>query len=103
MRVTRALLLSSQKQAESWEYTGPGILRWKKYRYLVEDRYDGSNIRFRVFRVHQERDKESTRVMNIVKEEPHVDETFANRGELINFLHRYQIDAENSWEPVEPA
>lgn len=110
MKITRALLLSSKKQAESWERPQVGqnifgmALYETKYRYLVDDPGTGSAFRFRIFCVSQEtytdaRAQERTR--NKVAEMPHVDLTFRDAGELINFLRRYQIDFEEAWQPVE--
>ena len=101
MKVTRALLLSSKNQAEAWEYTPTALFRWESYRYLVDHRQDSGNIRFSIFCVHQEPEKGTVRQYDIVAPEPHVEETFEDMGRLINFLHRYQIDFDNIWEPVE--
>lgn len=101
MKITRALLLSSKKQAESWEFSPGGIFRWKIYRYLIYDRYNGDDFRFKIFCVHQESVEGTTRLRDIIARDAHVDETFSSMGDLINFLRRYQIDFENNWQPVE--
>jgi hypothetical protein len=106
MKITRALLLSSQKQAEAWERPQVGTnifgqpLYETKYRFLVDDLHDGGNIRFRIFCVHREKD-EQEKWRTVIAQDPHVDETFEDMGKLINFLRRYQIDFETQWEPVE--
>lgn len=101
MKITRALLLSSKKQAELWEHEPYGIFKRRTYRYLVEDRYGGANLRFSIFCVRQEQEKGTVRMQDIVATEPHVEESFSDMGKLINFLHRYQIDFQECWQPVE--
>jgi len=104
MKITRALLLSSQKQAESWERTPNGhvfmfSLFKTEYRYLVTKGEEGS-LRFQIFCVSQHKNEDgSTR--NVVAEHSHLDEFFGDMGKLINFLRRYQIDFETAWQPVE--
>lgn len=105
MKITRALLLSSKGQAEAWEcpkvgdWFGRPIYR-ARYRYLVEDRYQGSNLRFSIFRVRQEVDEDGKR-LNVVDQEPHVEETHDDMEKLIDYLRRFQIDSDDIWEPVE--
>lgn len=105
MKITRALLLSSQKQAEAWERPQVGqnifgmALYETKYRYLVDDQGEDGKYRFRVYCVHQERKED--RLCNVVAPEAHVDEVLSDTAALINFLRRYQIDFESAWQPVE--
>ena len=106
MRITRALLLSSRKQAEAWERPQVGsnifgqALYETMYRYLVDDRYDGGNLRFRIFRVCHEQDEQG-KSRNVVASEAHVEETFNDMEKLIDFLQQHQIDVESAWAPVE--
>jgi hypothetical protein len=102
MKITRALLLSSTQQAETWERE-PGFLLFassapKMYRFLVSKEDDA--LRFQIFCVHQERGQDA-RVIDIVSPNAHVNIEFKNMGELINFLRRYQIDFEQAWSPLE--
>ena len=102
MKITRALLLSSKKQAEAWE-RAPGYILFassapKIYRFLVSR--VGDMLRFQVFCVHQERQQDTQKV-DIVADNAHVDIEFEDMGRLINFLHRFQIDFETAWSPVE--
>jgi hypothetical protein len=109
MRVARALLLSSKKQAEAWEYrrqSGILVSDYKLYRFLAiaEDR----GLRFQMYRVSYQRagkplahgatvfpsDRE------VLAGAAHVDEWFPDLGALHTFLHRAQIDIYN-FEPVE--
>lgn len=99
MKLARALFLSSQKQAESWEWCRLGLFTCQRtYRFLVIDEQP-DRLRFQIFCVQQEGLISSSPYT--VSEHPHVDETFADLGVLHNFLHRFQIDLE-SWSPVEP-
>lgn len=106
MKITRALLLSSHKQAESYE-RAPGYLLFassapKIYRFLVS-RVDDA-LYFQIFCVHQETRKDSHKKdvsVDIVADAAHVEIEFEDMGKLINFLHRYQIDVESAWQPVE--
>lgn len=100
MKITRALLLSSKKQAEAWEYAKGGIFARKAYRYLVEER-EGGSLRFCIFCVHQEPEEGTTRTRDVVADRPHVERSFDATGDLLTFLHRYQIDMQESWQPVE--
>ncbi len=99
MNLTRALLLSSNRQAESFDRSESGILRWKRYRFLVEGSGDAGPRRFSVSRVFQEVEEGSTRTQNRVAA-PHIERCFEDREALIEFLRQFQIDSE-SWEPVE--
>lgn len=102
MKITRALLLSSQKQAESWEFSSSGgIFRWKTYRYLIDDQDEDGKYRFRIFCVHQEPEEGTTRSRDIVAPKAHVDELISDTAALLNYLRRYQIDFETTWQPVE--
>lgn len=109
MRVARALLLSSKKQAEVWEYRKqPGILvrDYKIYRFLVIAEERG--LRFQMYRVGYQREGkplESGATVfpsdrEVLAGAAHVDEWFPDLGALHTFLHRAQIDI-YSFEPVE--
>ena len=101
MKITRALLLSSQKQAESWEHGTGGIFRWRTYRYLIDDQDENGRYRFRIFCAHQEPVEGTTRSRDVVAPDAHVDEMLSDTAALINFLRRHQIDFETAWQPVE--
>lgn len=112
MKVTRALLLSSMKQARAGEYeiyptffsfTGKG--QKLIYSYLVTDCH-GDGIVFEIYRVSREsyRDEQETeRWRAKIADEPHVHQEFKDVDELIKFLQCNQIDVEDGWQPVEPA
>jgi hypothetical protein len=101
MNLTRALLLSSNRQAESFDRSESGILRWKRSRFLVEGNADQGPVRFSIFRVFQRMEMGSTRIHHVVADAPHVEKRFEDMDALIEFLRRSQIDPERSWEPVE--
>lgn len=106
MKITRALLLSSRKQAESWE-RAPGYLLFassapKIYRFLVSRTDDV--LLFQIFCVRQEKREDSRKrdvTVDVVSDVEHVEIEFDDMGKLINFLRRYQIDFESAWQPVE--
>lgn len=104
MKITRALLLSSEKRAESYE-RAPGYLLFaarapKTYRFLVSRTDDV--LLLQIFCVHQVRDSaQNMQIVDVVADVAHVEIEFKDMGELINFLRRYQIDFENAWQPVE--
>lgn len=105
MKVTRALLLSSRKQAEAWERASGYLLfpssAPKTYRFLVTQG-DERTLRFQIFCVHQKRDSaQHMQVVDVISPSAHVDIEFEDAGRLLNFLRRYEIDFENCWEPVE--
>lgn len=102
MKITRALLLSSKKQAEAWERTLLSTFLVSQYRtdyrYLVAAK-DGDGFRLQIFRVSQR--KHEDRTYNVLADEPHVEESFKDEGELMTFLREHRIDVEESWQPVE--
>lgn len=112
MKITRALLLSSRKQAEAWEYASGFILfkssSPKMYRFLVTQG-DERSLRFQIYCVSYLRGDEPVKRgslalsadQEVVAEQAHFDEFFNDMGRLRTFLHRYQIDADAIWEPVE--
>jgi hypothetical protein len=101
MKLTRALLLSSKHQADSYE--GSGIFSISStYRYLVTETADG--LRFQIFRMISEKYQDARkqeRERRIPVTTAHVDQTFQDIGELEDFLRRHQIDCEEQWRPVE--
>jgi hypothetical protein len=106
MKITRALLLSSQNQAEAWERE-PGYILFassapKIYRFLVSK--IGGKLFFQIYCVHQEvaaLDSLRHQMQDVIAAKPHVEIEFEDMGRLINFLHRYQINVDNCWQPVE--
>lgn len=109
MRVARALLLSSKKQAEAWEYRKqPGVLvrAYKIYRFLAIAEERG--WRFQIYRVSYRRDGKHVDSGNAVYTSDqmevagaaHYDVVFLDLGALHTFLHRAQIDI-YAFEPVE--
>lgn len=112
MKLARALLLSSIRQAGSWEgksFKFLGLtLNSNRYRFLVIDkRLSNEGLLFEIYCVRQEeyqsqhRPQGNLSVREVVADLPHVSEAFADLGVLHNFLHRFQIDLE-AWQPVEP-
>lgn len=106
LKLLRALLLSSQKQAEAWELKqviGGLFPRHERvYRFLVDDqRQSNEGFDFQIFCVSHVPDAAGVGIQEVVAEHPHVDESFSDIGALHTFLHRFQIDLEY-WSPVEP-
>lgn len=102
MKITRALLLSSRKQAVSYEPSG-GLFVPSPYCYRVKDLGD-DGIRFQIFRMVSEDyvdDRNQQRTRRVTVDTQHVGEVFKDAGELINFLRRHEIDFESNWQPVE--
>lgn len=95
MKLPRALLLSSKKQARAHEYH-PGPFENPRYRFEVTQ---GEELLIlQIFATRKMRVRGGTEY--VLAEEPHVTEHFGNLGDLHNFLHRYEI-AYDIWEPVE--
>lgn len=104
MKITRALLLSSKKQAESWERTFLGsfiVAQYRTdYRYLVTDqRQNSGQVRIQIFRVTQK--EHEGKKYNVLADEPHVEETFEDIDGLTRFLCEHKINVEDDWHPVE--
>lgn len=109
MKITRALLLSSKKQAGLFEAQaeGRGLFSKTRNTYLysvTRHRASGNGLIFEIYRITREtyidnRKQECER--DKIADTPHVHEAFKDAGELINFLRRYQIDFEERWQPVE--
>lgn len=104
MKLSRALLLSSKKQSEAWEFKATGSffgipLNRKMYRFLITDKRSSEKVLlFEIYCVRQE--EADGKITNIVADLPHISEMFANLGDLHIFLHRFQI-TEEDWSPVE--
>ncbi len=102
MKIERALLLSSIRQAGSWEgtrYTFFGLpMIAKQYRFLVTDnRVSGKGLLLEISCTHRE---DVGGKMADVVSPPHVSESFTDLDELHDFQQRFQIDDEN-WYPIE--
>ena len=111
MKITRALLLSSKQQACAYEQWPAGsilgISLFKTpYRFLATDkRLSGKGLLFEIHCVEQEVHTGDSGIKvrrNRIVERPHIEKTFENEAELIQFLTDNGISIED-WMPIEEA
>jgi len=96
MELRRALLLSTLRKAGAGEYEEVGLFsprRMMKYFYLVSLNEDKSLV-FEIYHVTYPK-RQDGGLDKVVAKEPHARETFKDLGELVTFLHRYQIDRQS--------
>jgi len=98
MHIKRALLLSSLRVAEAWEYKAAGawfLISQKAYRFVVQDnRHKDEGLELAIFAVSRHE------TVDVVASYPHRSVSFPDLGELHTFLHRFEIATE-IWSPVE--